>query len=80
MRELASFASSDAGKAFARIEQHWGRDPAASLEPIDDVLAHNLRAALVLTLTEDDAEMADDVDPVERARHGGDQIRKAMSG
>ena len=30
VKELAAFASSEAGKAFARIEQHYGRDPAAS--------------------------------------------------
>ena len=53
VREIAAFASSEAGKAFARIEQHFGRDPAASLEEVDDVLAHNLRAALLFTLAED---------------------------
>jgi N-acyl-D-aspartate/D-glutamate deacylase len=78
VKALADFASSDAGKAFARIEERFGRDPAASLEPIDDVLAHNLRAALVLTLAEDEPEAEDD--PVERTRRAGDQIRKAMSG
>ncbi len=75
---LADFASSVAGKVFARIERYWGRDPAASLESVDDVLAHNLRAALLLTLAEDDAEPDDD--PVERARLGGEKIRRAMNG
>jgi hypothetical protein len=56
VRDLAAFATSDAGKAFARIEQHFGRDPAASLEEIDDVLAHNLRAAFVFTLAEKEDE------------------------
>lgn len=78
MRELADFASSAAGKAFARIEERFGRDPAASLEPIDDVLAHNLRAALILTLAEDQPEAEDD--PVERTKRAGEQIRRAMSG
>ena len=77
MREIASFASSEAGKTFARIEQHYGRDPAASLEEIDDVLAHNLRAALLFTLAEDIEEPEED--PREQARRGGEQIRKAMS-
>lgn len=51
MIEVAAFASSEAGKAFARIEQHFGQDPARFLE--DDVLAHNLRAALLVTLNEE---------------------------
>ena len=78
MRALASFASSDAGKAFARIERYFDRDPAAFLEPIDDVLAHNLRAAFVLTLARDDEDTVDD--SVERTRLAGEHIRKAMSG
>jgi hypothetical protein len=59
MREIAAFASSEDGKIFARIEERWGRDPAASLEPHDDVLAHNLRAALILALAEEDPEKDD---------------------
>ena len=77
MREVAAFASSDAGKAFARIEKRWGRDPAASLEPVDDVLAHNLRAALIMALAEDVPETDD---PGEAARLGGDKVREALSG
>jgi N-acyl-D-aspartate/D-glutamate deacylase len=73
---LADFASSRAGKAFARIEQHYGRDPAASLE--DDVLAHNLRAAFLVTLAEDKPEP--EVDPVEHTKQAGQRIREAMSG
>lgn len=84
MRELASFASSGAGKAFARIEQHWGRDPAAALEPVDDVLAHNLRAALLMTLAEDEAEIqraeAAGDRAVEQAKAAGARIRERMNG
>ena len=76
MREVAAFASSDAGKAFARIEERWGRDPAASLEPVDDVLAHNLRAALIVSMAEDAPESDD---PGEAARVGGEKIREVMS-
>ena len=76
MREVAAFASSDAGKAFARIEERWGRDPAASLEPLDDVLAHNLRAALIVSMADDKPED----DPVERARQAGEQIRRQVNG
>jgi hypothetical protein len=76
VRALAAFASSDAGKTFARIEQHFGRDPAAALEPVDDVLAHNLRAALLLALA-DEIEVPD---PVEAARLGGEKVRRAMNG
>jgi hypothetical protein len=76
VKVLADFASSEAGKAFARVEQYFGRDPAASLG--DDVLAHNLRAAFVVTLHKD-AEMTED-DPVEHARRAGADIRRAMNG
>jgi len=76
---LAAFASSEAGKTFARVEQYFGRDPAASLD--DDVLAHNLRAAFLITLNrerESDEPKADD--PGDAARKGGEKIRKAMNG
>jgi len=76
VKELADFASSEGGKAFARVEQHWGRDPAAFLD--DDVLAHNLRAAFIITLHREDEAMADD--PGALARMGGEKVRKAMNG
>ena len=79
MRVLASFASSESGKAFARVERYWGRDPAAFLEDGDDVLAHNLRVALMMTLSED--EVPEEVaDPGEAARIGGEKVRQAMNG
>ena len=79
MKEVAAFASSDQGKAFARIEQYFGRDPARFLEGEDgdDVLAHNLRAALIMALAEDVPETDD---PGEAARLGGDKVREALSG
>ena len=77
MKELAAFASSDAGKAFARIEQHWGRDPAASLD--DDVLAHNLRAALLFTLAEDEVP-EEHQDTIEAAKAAGEKIRALANG
>ena len=76
MKVLADFASSDAGKTFARVEQHWGRDPAAFLE--DEVLAHNLRAAFVITLHREDEAEVDD--PGEPARLGGEKVKRAMNG
>ena len=76
MKELAAFASSDYGKTFARVEQHFGRDPAAFLE--DDVLAHNLRAAFVVMLHRDEQEPAEDA--VEHTRRAGQEIRRRMSG
>ena len=79
MREVAAFASSANGKAFARIEERWGRDPAASLEPVDDVLAHNLRAALVMALGED-VPVPEPDDPGEAARLGGAKVKEAMNG
>jgi hypothetical protein len=79
VRALAAFASSDAGKAFARIEQHWGRDPAADLEEIDDVLAHNLRAAFVLTLADSATKEVEEEDEhraeIDRVRKAGDALR-----
>jgi len=77
VRAVASFASSEQGKAFARIEQHWGRDPAAALEELDDVLAHNLRAALLITMAEDVPEEHED--EVERTKAAGNRIRGQMN-
>ena len=73
MKALAAFASSDAGKAFARIEERWGRDPAASLESVDDVLAHNLRAAFILTLAEEPEDEHHAL--IEKTRKAGEAIR-----
>lgn len=75
MKVLADFASSEAGKAFARIEQHYGRDPAASLE--DDVLAHNLRAAFLVTLNRDETE-SEHAALVEKTQRAGEAIRKRI--
>lgn len=75
MRQLAAFASSAAGKTFARIEERFGRDPAASLEPIDDVLAHNLRAAFLLTLAEESEEEDEHHKLIEQTRKAGAAIR-----
>ena len=79
MKVLADFASSGAGKAFARIERHWGRDPAASLEDVDDVLAHNLRAALLLTLAEDETP-DEHQDTVAATKAAGEKIRALADG
>jgi N-acyl-D-aspartate/D-glutamate deacylase len=68
VKQLAAFASSDAGKAFARIEERFGRDPAASLEPLDDVLAHNLRAAFVVTLADESEETDEHRTEIDRLR------------
>jgi hypothetical protein len=76
VRAVASFASSEQGKAFARIEQHFGRDPAASLEELDDVLAHNLRAALLITMAEDVPEEHEN--EVEKAKTAGARIREQL--
>lgn len=80
MRMLAAFASSEGGKAFARIEERWGRDPAASLEAVDDVLAHNLRAALILTMAEEAPETDEHAAGVERAIRGAEKIKERMNG
>ena len=78
MRALASFASSESGRLHARIAERWGLDPAAFLEPEDDVLAANLRVAFVVALGRDESP-----DPhtemVERARRGGEKVRRALA-
>jgi len=78
VKELAVFASSDAGKAFARIEERFGRDPAAALDEIDDVLAHNLRAAFVMTLAEDTPDEHEDA--IEATKAAGEKIRALADG
>lgn len=77
MRVLAAFASSDIGKSYGRICQFWNVDPAASLEEVDDVLAANLRAALVVTMHEDSEP---EVDPITKTREAGTAIRRRMGG
>ena len=67
MSQLAAFATSEAGKAYARIEQHYGRDPAAPLQSLDDVLAHNLRAAFLFTLGEDQETETEEPMPLKLA-------------
>jgi hypothetical protein len=46
MRDVAAFASSDEGRLYATTCERWGIDPGAILD--DDVLAYNLRLALVM--------------------------------
>jgi hypothetical protein len=51
---LARFATSDAGKVYGRTCARFGVDPGAVLD--DDVMAANLRVALVLGDLEPEAE------------------------
>lgn len=53
---LANFAMSEGGKLYGRVCQRWGIDPAAGMD--DDVLAYNLRTALILRDVADEAEEA----------------------
>ena len=78
MNALARFAISPEGRAYARVEMHYGRDPAAPLEEVDDVLAHNLRAAFIHTLAPDEPE-DEHAASVERAKAGGAAIREALN-
>jgi len=77
VRALASFASSAAGKSYGRVCEFWGIDPAASLEQVDDVLAANLRTALVVTMHEDSEP---EVDQVAKTREAGTAIRRRIGG
>lgn len=65
MRELAAFVSSDEGRLYARTCQTWGTDPAAFLEPVDDVLAYNLRVGLMFRL--DAKAPPEEIDPEAQA-------------
>lgn len=75
MRAVAAFASSESGKAFARVEQYYGRDPASSLEDLDDVLAHNLRAAFMVTLAPDEEPEDEHAALVKKTQKAGEAIR-----
>ena len=77
MRELAAFASSGAGKAYGRVCEMWGVDPAASLEEVDEVLAANLRLALVVSMNVTEPEQPD---PIAQTRQAGADIRRRMGG
>ena len=48
MAAVASFAASPQGQTYALVCDRWGVDPAAAIT--DDVLAYNLRAALMLAM------------------------------
>lgn len=72
MRELAAFASSEEGRIYARTHQTWGTDPAAFLEQEDDVLAYNLRVALMLRLGQESTERPE-LDPQARSHRAGMQ-------
>ena len=78
MRVLASFASSDAGKTYGHICEMWGVDPAASLEEVDDVLAANLRLALVVSMNETTEPQHTDL--MDKTRQAGADIRRRMGG
>ena len=77
MKVLADFALSEAGKIYGRTCEIWGVDPAASLEEVDDVLAANLRLALVVSMNKSEPEQAD---MVEKTRLAGADIRRRMGG
>ena len=60
---LANFAMSEDGKLYGRVCQRWGVDPAAGLT--DDVMAYNLRTALLMR------EAMDVPDPEPKHTPGG---------
>lgn len=51
---IAEFAQSDAGRLYAMTCARFGVDPAANIA--DDVLAHNLRVALAVSMTPDEPD------------------------
>ena len=77
MKVLADFALSETGKLYGRVCEQWGVDPAASLEEVDDVLAANLRLALLVSMNDREP---DSVDTVEKTRLAGADIRRRMGG
>ena len=48
MAAVGAFAGSPQGQTYALVCDRWGVDPAAAIG--DDVLAYNLRAALMLAM------------------------------
>jgi hypothetical protein len=83
--DIARFAASTSGAAFAQLCAFWGFDPGTLAE--DDVIAMNIRAAFAIALTdtveakteqESDAEVARrHWDGVARAKKYGDILRAA---
>lgn len=66
---------------YARINDRWGTDPAAWLEPIDDVLAYNFRVALLTRLgrgkeEEMDPEARKHLEGQARAHHLSEELRR----
>jgi hypothetical protein len=82
---LASFVSTPVGTLYGRVCEKWGRDPAAFLEPVDDVLAFDFRAALTLAMAAEDAEDEPDEATkhhrlVTRAREASAELRSVTHG
>jgi len=85
-RDIARFAASPTGAAFARLCTFWGFDPGTLVE--DDLIAMNLRAALAMALLDepepDDEETEADVarkhiEGMAQAHRYGDMLRKAYA-
>jgi hypothetical protein len=70
---LARFAASPGGLNYARVCDAWRLDPGAGIE--DDVLAYNLRAALIGVLNAN-APKPDAPDPFEQTRKMGQAMRE----
>lgn len=86
MRDLAVFASSEAGRLYGASCDRWGVDPGGIFD--DDVLAYNFRLGLAGAMAaeaaeadepeETDADVArKHIDGMARAHHYGDMLRAA---
>ena len=72
---------------YGQVCEFWGVDPAAALEPVDDVLAFNLRAGLAMELarerrepTAGNPEATNHLALVGRAHEGSEKLRAAGYG
>ena len=50
MERLRAFVFSPQGRAFAKVHQAWGTDPATGIA--DDFVAYNVRAGLLVSLSQ----------------------------
>ena len=66
---LANFAMSEDGKLYGRVCQRWGVDPAAGIT--DDVMAYNLRTALLMREAMDADEPKAELTPGGGIRYDG---------
>lgn len=73
---IAAFSQTTSAKVYRDVCERFGVDPAAFLEAEDDVLAHQLRVALVVAHPPEAPEEPEaQPDPFEAARAAGAKVK-----